>query len=122
MIRTNYTAEDMKTFEQLRYSYPDERIMRRFEILWLHACGKIATEIAPLVQRDPRTVRTVLKNFQQGGIELVTTIKSNQPISDLEAHRTSIITEFTEKPPSSAKEAAHRIKKMTGLERSRERI
>ena len=31
MLRTTYTAEDMQTFEQLRYSYPDERIMRRFE-------------------------------------------------------------------------------------------
>jgi transposase len=122
MIRTSYSAEEKKTFEQFRYSYPDERIMRRFEILWLHACGKIATEIAPLVQRDPRTVRTVLKNFQQGGIELVTTIKSNQPTSELEAHRTSIIDEFTRQPPASAKEAAHRIKKLTGLERSPERV
>jgi transposase len=96
--------------------------MRRFEILWLHCCGKAAPEIASLVQRDPRTVRTVLKNFQKGGIELVTTIEYNQPTSELEQHRTSIIKEFTQRPPGSAKEAAFRINKLTGIERSPERV
>jgi transposase len=96
--------------------------MRRFEILWLHACGKAAPEIALLVQRDPRTVRTVLKKFQKGGIELVTTIESHHPTSDLEQHRVSLIEEFTLRPPASAKEAAFRIKKLTELERSPERV
>ena len=122
MLRANYTAEDQKTFEQLRYSYPDERIMRRFEILWLHACGKTAPEIASLVRRDPRTVRTVLKNFQKGGIKLVMTIDSNHPTSDMEIHRTSLIEEFTLRPPASAKEAAFRIKKLHDLDRSPERV
>jgi transposase len=122
MLRANYTAEDPKVFEELRYSYPDERIMRRFEMLWLHACGKTAPEIAFLVQRDRRTVRTVLKNFQKGGIKLVTTIDSNHPTSDLEAHRTSLIEEFTHRPPASAKEAAFRSEKLTGIKRSPERM
>ena len=122
MLRTNYTAEDKSTFEQLRYSYPDERIMRRFEMLWLHACGKRAPEIASLVQRDPRTVRTVIKNFQTGGIKLVTTIESNHPTSELEHHRTSLIEEFTKRPPASAKEAAFRSEQLTGLRRSPERM
>jgi transposase len=122
MLRTNYTDQDKSIFEHLRYSYPDERIMRRFEILWLHACGRAAPEIASLVQRDPRTVRTVLKNFQKGGIELVTIIESNHPTSDLEQHRVSLIEEFTLRPPGSAKEAAFRIKKLTDVERSPERV
>ena len=122
MLRTNYTAEDQQTFEQLRYSYPDERIMRRFEILWLHACGKTAPEIASLVRRDPRTVRTVLKNFQKSDIKLVTTIEFNHPTSDLEIHRTSLIEEFTLRSPSSVKEAAFRIKKLHDIDRSPERV
>jgi transposase len=122
MLRPNYTAEDTQAFEQFRYSYPDERIMRRFEILWLHACGKTAPEIASLVRRDPRTVRTVLKNFQKGGITLVTTIESNHPTSDLAVHRTSLIEEFTLRPPGSAKEAAFRVKKLFDIERSPERV
>ena len=49
MLRAIYTDEEKSLFHQLRYSYPDERVMRRFEIPWLHACGKFAPEIAFIV-------------------------------------------------------------------------
>ena len=122
MLRANYTDEDRATFQQLRYSFPDERIMRRFEILWLHSCGKFAPEIATIVQQNAYTVRNVIKDFQRGGIALVTTIDSNHPTSDLEQHRVSIIEEFTLRPPASSKEAAARIEKLTGIKRSEQRV
>jgi transposase len=122
MLRANYTDEEKSLFQQLRYNFPDERIMRRFEILWLHACGKFAPEIAMIVQQNEYTVRGVIKKFQRGGIELVTSIDSNHPTSDLEKHRTNIIEEFTQRPPASAKEAAARIEKLTGIKRSEQRV
>jgi transposase len=122
MLRANYTEEEKSLFHQLRYSYPDERVMRRFEILWLHACGKFVPEIASLVQQNDDTVRSVIKKFQKGGIELVTAMDSNHPKSDLEQHRTSLIEEFTLRPPASAKEAAARIEKLTGIKRSEQRV
>ncbi|MDR0336375.1 MAG: helix-turn-helix domain-containing protein, partial [Planctomycetaceae bacterium] len=109
MLRATYTDEDKKSFQHFRYHYPDARIMRRFEILWLHACGKFAPEIADIVQQHVHTVRDVINMFRQGGVELVTTIDSNHPKSDLEEYRVSIIEEFTKRPPASAKEAAARI-------------
>jgi transposase len=115
MLRTNDTDEAKDLFYKLRYSDPDQRIMRRFEILWLHACGKFAPEIATIVQQDGDTVRKVIKNFQKGSIELVTTIDSNPSESDLEQHRTSLIEEFTLRPPASAKEAAACIEQLTGI-------
>jgi len=60
--------------------------------------------------------------FQKGGIELVTTIDSNHPKSDLDKHKTSIIEEFTLRPPATAKEAAARIEKLTGIKRSPQRV
>jgi len=122
MQRANYTEEDKKAFQKLRYSYPDERVMRRFEILWLHACGKFAPEIAKLVEQNPYTVRDVINRFKKGGMKLVTMMDSNHPTSDLEKHRTSLIEEFTLRPPASAKEAAARIKKLTGIQRSEQRV
>jgi transposase len=122
MQRANYTEEEKYTFHQLRYSYPDARIQRRFEILWLHACGKFAPEIARLVQQNPATVREVINKFKKGGIELVTTIDSHHPTSELDKHKTSIINEFTLRPPASAKEASFRIEKLTGHKRSPERV
>ena len=122
MLRANYTEQDRQTFEHLRYHYPDVRIMKRFEILWLHSHDEHVPEIAKLVQQDRRTIRSVIKKFQEGGLELVSKIEYHQPTSELAKHQTSIVEEFTLRPPSSAKEAAFRIKKLTGIERSSERV
>ena len=75
MLQANYTEEERELFENLRYHYPDARMMRRFEILWLHANGKSVPEIVPLVRQDSRTVRKVIKNYQAGGIKLVSSIE-----------------------------------------------
>ncbi|MDR1382875.1 MAG: hypothetical protein LBJ67_03365, partial [Planctomycetaceae bacterium] len=60
MLRTDYTADQRAAFQQLRYTYPDTRIMRRFDILWLHSCGKFAPEISVIVQQNVCTVRGVI--------------------------------------------------------------
>jgi transposase len=96
--------------------------MRRFEILWLHACGKFAPEIALLVRQTPPTVRGVMNMYQKGGIQLVTAMDSYHPASDPAQHRTSIIREFQSRPPASAKEAAARIEHLTGVKRSPQRV
>lgn len=122
MLRADYTQKERELFQKLRYDYPDPRIQRRFEMLWLHSCGMNAEIIAPLVQMNPYTVRGVIKMYKEGGIELVTKIGSHHPTSELENHKASIIEEFTKNPPASAKEAAYRIEKMTGIKRSEQRV
>ena len=109
-------------FHKLRFSYPNERVQKRFEILWLHANGKFAPEIGILVQQNPVTVRKVINDFKKGGIELVTTIDSNHPTSELALHKTSIIEEFKLRPPATAKEASARIEKLFGVKRSAGRV
>jgi transposase len=59
----------------------------------------------------------VINKFKKGGINLITTIDSNHPISELEKHKTSISNEFTLRPPASAKEALFHIEKLTGHKR-----
>ncbi len=118
MLRANYTDEERGLFQKMRYSYPDDRVMRRFEILWLHACGKFAPEIAILVKQNPHTVRDVINVYKKHGVDAVTAMNSNHPTSELQKHKTSIIEEFTLRPPATAKEAAARIEKMTGIKRS----
>ena len=86
MLRVDYTAEDRKAFDHWRYHYPEVCLMRRFEMLWLHAHGKHTSEIATLVKKSSATVRKVIHMFREGGIELVMTIDSNHPKSKLEPH------------------------------------
>ncbi len=122
MLRANDTDEECDLFEKMRYNYPDARVMRRFEILCLHAKGKFAPEIATHVKQNPHTARDVINMYAKGGIESVTAMDSNHPTSDLEKHRTSIVEEFQARPPASGKEAAARIEKTTGVKRSLQRV
>ncbi len=103
MLRANYTEEECELFQKMRYSYPDDRVMRRLEILWLHACGKFAPEIAILVKQNPHTVRDVIAMYKKGGVPSVAAMDSNHPASELEKHRTSIVEEFKARPPATAK-------------------
>ena len=122
MLKANYTEEEKSRFQELRYNHPDKRVMRRFEVLWLHACGKHAPEIATLVGQNPYTVRDVIGMFKKGGVELVRTMDSHRPTSELEEYRAVIVEEFTIRPPATAKEAAFRIEKLTGIKRSLNRV
>ena len=122
MLRANYTEQEKETFQKLRYDYPDKRVMERLEVLWLHACGKRAPEIATLTNLHYDTVRKYIHDYAKGGVNLITTIESNHPTSELEKHRVSLIEEFKRNPPASTKEAASRIKQLTGIDRSPQRV
>ena len=67
MLRVDYTDTDRNAFDHWRYHYPEVRIMRRFEMLWLHANGKRTSEIAKLVNKTSATVRNAIHLFQDGG-------------------------------------------------------
>jgi transposase len=122
MLKADYTEEEKQRFHKLRYSYPNPRIMKRYEALWLHSNGYGAPEIAKLVGRCAATIRQWIHDYQDGGDEKITTIESNHPTSVLQKYKTSIIKEFTEHPPISCHAAARRIKELTGIERSDERV
>ena len=122
MLSANYSEKDRAAFQKLRYTHPNVHIMRCFEILCLHACGMHASGIAVVVGQNPRTVRNVINMFKAGGIELVSSISSNHPESDLEKHRGLIDEDFRRRPPASSSEAVDRIEKLTGLKRSGARV
>ena len=122
MLRTNYSEEDAELFQRMRYAHPNARVARRFDILWLHSCGKFAPEIARLVSQNPYTVRDVIKMFRDGGAGRVMTLGSNHPESELDAHRDLICGEFRRSPPASSREAAARIEALTGIRRSPQRV
>ncbi len=76
MLRANGTEEERDLFHKIRYGYHDERVMRRFEILWLHSCGKFAPEIAEIVKQNPHTVRDVINMYKKEGVEAITAMNS----------------------------------------------
>ena len=121
-MKVAYTDADQEQTNQFRYHYPAPRVQKRFEMLWLHACGIKFPEIARLTETNPYTVRSVIKKYRDGGIEEIVKTNYYCSKSSLEQNKTSIIEEFTKHPPTTSIEAAHRIKQLYGVELSSQRV
>ncbi|MDR3108322.1 MAG: winged helix-turn-helix domain-containing protein [Planctomycetaceae bacterium] len=122
MLKVAYTDADKEKINQFRYHYPNHRIQKRFEMFWLHACGIKVTEIARLTGANPYMVCGIIKKYRDSGIEEIVKTNYYCPKSSLEQYRTSIIEEFTKRPPAASIEAAHRIKQLFGAELSPQRV
>jgi DNA-binding NarL/FixJ family response regulator len=69
MIRIEFSEQDLKTIQQLRYAHPHPRVRRRMEVLWLKSQGLAHREICRLAGISSNTLRQYLGMFQSGGIK-----------------------------------------------------
>lgn len=119
MIRIEFSQSEIEQLNQERWQHPDPRVQRRLHALYYKALGYPHQEIMQLVAVSAKTLRSFLRLYQAGGIKALRTFDYPQPVSALAAHRASIENEFRQRPAKSVKEAAQRIKDLTGVERSR---
>ena len=92
--------------------------MMRMHTLALHHGGLSAEQIAPLLNRDVRTIRTCLKTYRDGGLSAVYEYNKHKPECEFDAHSELIEKDFEQHPPQSINEASDRIEKLTGIKRS----
>jgi transposase len=118
MLRVPLLSEDLDTIQRDRYYHPQPHIMMRMHTLALHHGGLSAEQIAPLLNRDARTIRTCLKTYRDGGLSAVYEYNKHKPECELDAHSELIENEFEQRPPQSINEASDRIEKLTGIKRS----
>jgi transposase len=71
-----------------------------------------------LLGRDPRTIRTCLKTYRDGGLKAVDEYEKHKRECELVAHGELIEKELAKRPPQSAKEAGAIIEQLTGVKRS----
>jgi transposase len=118
MIRIEFTEQDLKKIQRLRYEHEHPRVRRRMEALWLKSQGLPHQEICKLAGVSSNTLREYLKLFQAGGVEKLMEFNFYAPTSELEHHRFRIEAHFREHPPATLNEAAAKIQELTGLKRS----
>ncbi len=66
----------------------------------------------------PNTLRSYLRDYQEGGIEKLKEINFYRPQSELKQHRTSLEDYFHQNPPATINEAVTKIEELTGIKRS----
>jgi transposase len=118
MIRIEFSEQDLKNIQRLRYAHPHPRVRRRMEVLWLKSQGLAHQEICRLADVSSNTLRQYLRVFQTGGLKQSMELNFYAPTSELEHHRFQLAAYFREHPPATLKEAAAKILELTGIKRS----
>jgi transposase len=118
MIKIEFTPEEIDTLAYERYHYPDPKVQKKLDVLYLKSMGLEHQEICKICRISKTTLTTYLRQYQDGGLEkLKETNYVGQP-SELQEHETTLKEYFEKHPPQTSAEAMNAIEKLTGLKRS----
>lgn len=118
MIRINFTDEEIAVLSFERYHYPDPRVQKKFEVLWLKSQGLSHETIAQLSGVCARQVQRYLNEYLEGGIECLKENHYAGAPSKLNQHTETLKSYFTKNPPSTVAQAQKAIEELTGIRRS----
>ncbi len=122
MIQIKITEKQKAALYHARYNHPHPHVQKKMDVLYLKSFGKLSHElICEIVGITPNTMRTYLKQYQEGGIKKLKEINFYRPQSDLAIHARTIETYIKERPPATISEAVHMIEQLTGVKRSMNR-
>jgi transposase len=122
MIQIEFTADQRATLQHERFHYPDPRVQRKMEVVWLKCCDLPHTDIAKIAGVNPRTVQRVLNEFKAGGMERLKENHYAGQTSELNEHAGSLKEYFEKHPPNTVKEAQHVIEQQTGVRREETQV
>jgi transposase len=118
----SFPEEVVESVARERYQHPDPRVQERMEILWLKSKKETHDRIAELANVSRSTVQRTLRLYAKAGLDGVRTFGWKGQPSALTPHQTTIEAEFRERPPHTARQAAHRIEELTGVKRQPSRV
>jgi transposase len=122
MIKIEFTAEQIKELHFERFNHPHPRVQLKMEVLYLKSQNLPHPQISQLAGVCETTVRTYLKEYQEGGIEALKVVKFRRQESELAVYRETIREHFEKNPMAGLKQASAEIEKLIGIKRSPERV
>ena len=122
-LRFNTSEADIERLNYELYAYPYQMVQKRIFAVYLKATlGLSNVTIGNIVGLHYNGVGKWIKIYKTGGFEALLTNNYGSTQSDLENHAHSILESFQRQPPMTASNAAERIREMTGIHRSEQRI
>ena len=122
MITIAFTEDEKQALHYERFHHPHPRVQQKMEALWLKSQALPHKTICQLTCISKPTLCQYLKDYQQGGIDQLKTIKFYQPPSELDAHHETLEAYFRDHPMTSVKEAMATIEELTGIKRSETQV
>jgi transposase len=117
MISIDFTPQDIDSLHHERFHHPHPRVQEKMEAVYLKSRGLLHKEICRLSRISENTLRSYLRQFQEGGLERLKRLDFAQPRSALADHREAPEDHFRKNPPRSTGEAAAAIERLTGIRR-----
>src|ERR1700733_15109485 len=92
--RLVFTDEDYRVLAAERFTHPDPRVQRRFEVLWLISQGETQVRAGQLAGVSKPTVERYVALFRSEGIEGLRQFHWVKPVSELVSHQSTLEAEF----------------------------
>lgn len=117
MIQIEFTEEAIDELRYQRFNHPHPRVQRKMEALLLKSDGLPHHRITRILGISENTLREYLREYEEGGIERLKTVRFYRPQSELVEYHQSLEAYFEEHPPATVNEAAAKIEELTGIRR-----
>jgi len=122
MVSIQFTEEERQALDYERFHYPDPRVQRKMEVLWLVSQGLGREEVAHLAGVSSRTVRRYVRRYKRGGIEALKRSDYRGRPSELNEHAQTLQEHFEKHPPCTVKQAQAEIEELTGIRREESQV
>jgi len=122
MDQLEFTEQDKAALRYERFHHPHPHVQLKMDTILLRSEGIDIQTICRIADISRSTFYNYLSEYKQGGIDALKVVKFHKPTSELEAHKTTIENYFRANPPATIKEAAAKIKELTGIERKETQV
>src|SRR5262245_50424193 len=117
MITIDFTPQDIDALHHERFHHPHPRVQLKMEAVYLKSQGLAHHDICRLARISENTLRSYLRQYQEGGLQRLKQTDWDGPASELSDHRQTIEEHFRNNPPRSTAQAAADIERLTGVRR-----
>ena len=117
MIDIDFTPEDIDALHRERFHHPHPRVQEKMEAVYHKSQGLLCKDICPLSRISENTLRSYLRQFQEGGVDRLKRLDFAKPVSELADHREALEDYFRKNPPRSTAQAVADSERITGVRR-----
>src|SRR5512147_874625 len=117
MMHIDFTSEQIDALHHERFHHPHPQVQLKMEAVYLKSQGLPHHDICRLVRISENTLRSYLRQFQEGGVERLKRIDWAGTESELGEHREALEDHFRQNPPRSTAQAAAEIERIAGVRR-----
>jgi transposase len=113
----DFTPQDLDALHFERFHHPHPRVPLKMEAVDLKSQGLAHLDIGRRARISENTLRSYLRQYQEGGVARLQQTDGDGPTRDLSDHRQTIEEHFRKNPPRSTAQAAADIERLTGVRR-----